>query len=223
MSYSAEQKSTCFHIPAKKYSELLQALEYFFLENEAEYVDSQNVLEACKRKDLAKAFYYARWQITQDEKGICNITFLHSKLGSEHHLFSYISSFIEEDSFIEMLGEDGNLWRWRFDGKYCYEENAKKVFLGQNPMPAPPCNIGDTVYLIVTIDKDKRIPVNKPIKAYLDSVHYYSWANYVSLFVDTKALSGDYRFKFNEYNELYFSTKEEATKAIKEKMKEEEK
>ena len=113
-----------------------------------------------------------------------------------------------------MEGEDNSLWRWTFDGKYYREENAKIIFSGQNPLLPPPCNIGDTVYMSVSTINNKRCPANKPIKAYVESIHYYSWGSILGLLVDTRKLSGVYQFSFNEYNKVYFSSEEDAAKAI---------
>ena len=168
MSYSMKQRCAVFRIPKKKYPNVITALNVFFKENDAEYVNSDNVINACENNDIEKAFYYARWTISQDDEGICDITFNSSRLGSEEALFCTIAHLVETESYIEMEGEDKSIWRWIFDGKYCREENAKVIFLGQNPLLPPPCNIGDTVYMSVSIANNKRCPANKPIKAYVE-------------------------------------------------------
>ena len=214
MSYSMKQRCAVFRILRKKYPNVLTALNAFFRENDAEYVNSDNVINACENNDIKKAFYYARWTISQDDEGICDITFNSSRLGSEEALFCAIAHLVETESYIEMEGEDKSIWRWIFDGKYCREENAKVIFSGQNPLLPPPCNIGDTVYMSVSTINNKRCPANKPIKAYVESIHYYSWGSILGLLVDTRKLSGVYQFSFNEYNKVYFSSEEDAAKAI---------
>ncbi len=221
MSYSVKQRCAEFSIPKKNYPEVLRALKCFFEENEAEYVDPDNVINACDNNDIEKAFYYARWTISQDDKGICGITFNASRLGSEEALLCAIAYLVEADSYIEMEGEDKNIWRWTFDGKYCREENGQLVFFGKSPLPPPPFVLGDTVYLTVSIDKDKRVPATEPIKAFVESIHYYGHGGYLNLLVISDIFSGVYQFSFNEHNKVYFSNEKDAAKAIKELRKKE--
>lgn len=61
-----------------------------------------------------------------DETGdIVALEFSGEKLGDELELFKVIAPFVEKDSFLEMQGEDGSLWRWKFDGTTCKEVYAK--------------------------------------------------------------------------------------------------
>jgi len=53
---------------------------------------------------------------------ITNIYFEGEKLGDDQTLFQAIAPFVEADSYIQMRGEDDSMWRWRFDGKMCYED-----------------------------------------------------------------------------------------------------
>jgi hypothetical protein len=43
-------------------------------------------------------------------------------------LFTTIAPFVEDDSFIEMKGEDGYRWRWWFRGGLCKELDSKTIW-----------------------------------------------------------------------------------------------
>jgi hypothetical protein len=45
-------------------------------------------------------------------------------LSDEEDLFKQIAPMVEDDSFLEYRGEDGELWRWVFRGGKCYELTA---------------------------------------------------------------------------------------------------
>lgn len=59
------------------------------------------------------------------EVEVLGISFDGEKLGDDQILFDAIAPFVEPGSFIEMVGEDGCIWRWYFDGKECDEQTAE--------------------------------------------------------------------------------------------------
>jgi hypothetical protein len=69
------------------------------------------------------------WDADVDANGdIIDICFLGEKLGDEIKLFKALAPFVEADSYIEMQGEDGDLWRWVFDGKAMVEKKPSTVW-----------------------------------------------------------------------------------------------
>lgn len=60
-----------------------------------------------------------------EKQDIFKLEFIGEKLGDDFLLFKTIAPWVEAGSYIEMLGEDGALWRWIFDGKTCVEKEAK--------------------------------------------------------------------------------------------------
>lgn len=74
-------------------------------------------------RDLYAVLEHWRWEPTLDEESgdIVDIQFTGEKLGEEIELFKAIAPYVEAGSFIEMLGEDGGMWRWLFDGVTCKE------------------------------------------------------------------------------------------------------
>lgn len=65
---------------------------------------------------INQAFNAWRWTVELDKNGnIEHLCFLGEKLGDDEFLFGSIAEFIESGSFIEISGEDGDLWRWVFE------------------------------------------------------------------------------------------------------------
>ena len=71
------------------------------------WVDMDELLEA---KTLEDAMECLRWV---PSNGI--IHFDGEKIGDEDTYFSILAPFIKDGSFIEVLGEDGALWRYAFE------------------------------------------------------------------------------------------------------------
>lgn len=65
---------------------------------------------------------------TDDAGNIVDICFEGEKLGQEKYLFHAIAPYVEADSFIEMEGEDGFVWRWRFQHGRMSEQVGRIVF-----------------------------------------------------------------------------------------------
>ncbi len=59
------------------------------------------------------------------DKDVIGITQQVEYLGEERIIFNVIAPFVEEGSFIEIVGEDGETWRWVFEGGKCEEKKPK--------------------------------------------------------------------------------------------------
>jgi hypothetical protein len=78
---------------------------------------------------LEEMLKWWRWQPKTDSDGnIVKVQFDGEKAGDDMYLWTALAPFIEADSFIEMQGEDGALWRWVFDGSSVKEVAAKVVW-----------------------------------------------------------------------------------------------
>lgn len=80
------------------------------------FVATDDVLNST---DLDYSLMCWRWDSMFNEDGdLIGLDFLGEKYGDEKHLFTAIAEFVESDSYIEMIGEDHEKWRWIFkDGK----------------------------------------------------------------------------------------------------------
>lgn len=52
---------------------------------------------------------------------ISDLEFFRENLGDDEELFNAIAPYVEENSYIEMYGEDGCKWRWVFKNNNCEE------------------------------------------------------------------------------------------------------
>jgi len=82
-----------------------------------------------KAKTLAAALEAWRWDVEMDgDYNIVGINFGGEKLGDDEILFRTVAPFVESGSYIEMRGEDGCLWRWRFDDGGFRTQDSKLVW-----------------------------------------------------------------------------------------------
>ena len=94
------------------------------------WVNTEEFMEAETLEDAMTAW---RWQpqyekYDNERKGegdITGICFEGQKLGDDKILLDAIAPFVEEDSYIQMSGECGEMWRWSFDGKFCSQKNPR--------------------------------------------------------------------------------------------------
>jgi hypothetical protein len=80
-----------------------------------------------------------RFPVWVEEDGIGNggitgiKTFAGEKLGAEDEFFDAIAQFVSDESYIEMVGEDGKRWRWVFkesevvEKQIGYEKEARGI------------------------------------------------------------------------------------------------
>jgi hypothetical protein len=69
---------------------------------------------------LVKALEDLGWTPKLSGEGHINdLCFEGEKAGDEDRIFKTIAPYVSADSYLEMRGEDGDLWRWVFDGKTC--------------------------------------------------------------------------------------------------------
>jgi hypothetical protein len=59
------------------------------------------------------------------DQDIIGIDFTGECAGAEKELFNAIAPYVEKDSWIEMSGEEGEVWRYVFDGEKCFEKSPK--------------------------------------------------------------------------------------------------
>lgn len=70
-----------------------------------------------------------RYRLKLEGGDAVGIEFTGEKLGDDEVLFGAIAPFVESGSYLEFLGEDGDRWRWVFDGtlKEVHAETVWKV------------------------------------------------------------------------------------------------
>ena len=84
-----------------------------------------------------------------------------------------------------------------------------------------PCKVGDTVYVFYTGRRNCKWPCNmKKGQIYevtVSGMRLHDWSDDWSalLFFDTKEMTGDYEFSFDEFGKTIFQTRAEAEAALK--------
>lgn len=132
MGYCMNQRETRFRIDAQKMDAAFAALNTLAQKAPAarrgyfSWVDTATLQGARSVADHLKEW---RWEPTFDVQGdLVRISFTGEKLGDDKTLFDALGPFVENGSFIVMQGEDGEMWRWVFDGARCIEQSAKVSF-----------------------------------------------------------------------------------------------
>lgn len=121
MGYCVEQMNDFFVIKKENISSALNALQKRAKQTAFDWVDSREVLNAPSFED---AMSECRWDIYYDSNGdVYGIAFNGEKLGSDFDIFETIAPYVEDGSFISMIGEDRYMFRWYFNnGKLIEEE-----------------------------------------------------------------------------------------------------
>jgi hypothetical protein len=124
MGYYMEMREVSFEIPNENKEKALELLKTLARKNSnLSWVDSDTVLRS---ETLSEALDECSYDIEEDESGnVINIYFTGEKLGDDELIFDTIASTVKDGSYIEMMGEDGLIWRWVFKGGKCKEINAK--------------------------------------------------------------------------------------------------
>ena len=93
------------------------------IEKHYAWVDEVKAINAETFKEVAEAF---RWEIGLNDGGdVYWINFDGDKYGGDELVFlNAIAPGVKKDSYIEMEGEEGERWKWYFDGKTCIEHYA---------------------------------------------------------------------------------------------------
>ena len=131
MGYCMEQQGSNFTIKPSNVAGALASIKALagketITDSSGRHFSWVETHEFAEAETLSQALRAWRWVCVRDgdTNEIEGINFEGEKIGDEDALFGAIAPFVEPDSFIEMRGEDGTLWRWLFDGKSCTEKAA---------------------------------------------------------------------------------------------------
>lgn len=142
MGYYINQEEAEFTIPKENFSRCLDAIKSLMSQANKmaggswtggvqtdqwfSWVNTERVLSA---ETLVDAFAAWRWDASLDKDGnIGDIFFRGEKAGSDDYLMNAIAPFVKCGSYIQMRGEEGEMWRWTFKGGKMIEKNAKIVW-----------------------------------------------------------------------------------------------
>jgi len=128
MGYCMYQKNCYMFIDKKDFDAVIEAVKNLLKRVEEigggcngsqrtfSWVDSYELQNSVSISDVFNSW---RWEVGFDENGNINLfEFAGEKLGDDEILFSAIAPWVRENSYIQMQGEDDDMWRWYFtDGK----------------------------------------------------------------------------------------------------------
>jgi hypothetical protein len=123
MGYGMSQTDSSFFIAKKDRTKVKAAIKALMSgvgatrEGKYRWVDTATVLDA---RTVDEQFEEWRWSTEYDDSGnIVDLVHEGEKMGDDIELFKAIAPHVKPGSYIDMMGEDGNDWRWYFDGVTC--------------------------------------------------------------------------------------------------------
>lgn len=128
MGYHMATRISRFHIVPENEAAALAAIKAMagkgsYGHGSWSWVGTDDFLQATT---LAQALRAWRWAVGRTGPGtveVATLLFQGENYGDEDALFAALAPFVEAGSFIEMQGEDGDLWRWVFDGKAAHKQS----------------------------------------------------------------------------------------------------
>ena len=134
MGYHINMRNSKFFISTKHVKEALNAIKSLagketITDGSGKHFSWVNTNTFLAANTLTEALYEWRWGIKTDAKGnVVSINFEGEKLGDDNILFNAIATYVRSGSYIEMIGEDGAMWRWVFKNKAFKEVHSRIVW-----------------------------------------------------------------------------------------------
>mgnify|MGYP005750691621 CR=1 FL=1 len=132
MGYCMSLRNSKFFLPAQRMQEAFAALTNLSAQAPKQrhghfaWVRTEVLAQARDVRDVLNEW---RWRPTFSTQGdIVDLSFEGEKLGDDKQLFDALAPYVSRGSFLEMHGEDGEVWRWVFDGVRCLEQSANVGF-----------------------------------------------------------------------------------------------
>lgn len=128
MGYDIETGEVKFSILAENVDSAYKAIiELADSEEEYWWVDKDGLKKAATLEEAVKEW---GWELEKPDPfgGYHGIYFEWEKLGHEKTMFTAIAPFVEDGSFIEVLGEDGERWKWCFENGNLVEKWGRVIY-----------------------------------------------------------------------------------------------
>ena len=124
MGYAITLRDSKFTILKENKEKALNLLQdYFRATKNVDWISPDKILSS---ETISEALEECQYYVVENDNGnIVEIEdFAGQKLGYDEKLFNAIAPVVENGSYIEMYGEDGDLWRWVFQDNACKEVKA---------------------------------------------------------------------------------------------------
>ena len=112
MGYYARIRETNFHIPADKIRQADEALNKALAKDEK--LVENNFWQPVD--GVAEALTEIGFDISQDISRGITIYGFDSKWREQEDILDLVKEFVDPDTYIDFIGEDGEMWRWTTDG-----------------------------------------------------------------------------------------------------------
>ena len=119
MGYCMDLTEHSFKIKKEYEQNIIESLQNFAKSKIGRimWVDKEPLLES---NTLLEVFDEIRYSLKTDINGDYELDeFIGEKMGDDLETFNSIAMYIEPNSFIEFEGEDGDVFRFLFDGEEC--------------------------------------------------------------------------------------------------------
>lgn len=129
MGYFMNQREANFTIKKEYVDKAWNVLKDLFSKEDTSlsWIDNQDVL---KSKSFEEAMSACRWNIEINERGDYDSIYFNGEKygGDEEAVLEIIAPYVENDSYIQMQGEEGEQWRWIFDNGKVVEKHATLIW-----------------------------------------------------------------------------------------------
>lgn len=135
MGYCIRQRESCFEVFNKESA--LAAIKALATQTHrmnggssdgSRWFSWVNTSEFLNAKTFEEAMRAWRWDYGDEDFETAWLDFTGEKSGDDKILFDAIAPFVKAGSYIEMEGEDGEIWRWCFNGHSCETCTGRVTF-----------------------------------------------------------------------------------------------
>lgn len=116
MGYNMSMNDSDIYITSGVKKEALKALKKAFRDYTG--LQSMRILE-----DAMADYGYV--PEIDDDYNIVGVEHVYKKLGDDEIFWNTLAPYVKDGSFIEMIGEDNEMWRWSFQNGKMTEQTAK--------------------------------------------------------------------------------------------------
>ena len=112
MGYHISQRGDKFRMESDQVGEAYLTLKHYAERNEMSWVNQDT---CAKEDDFKTLMSECQWDIEIDGNGtVIGITYNGEKCGDQEQVLKVLAPYVKNRSWIEMQGEDGEVWRYAF-------------------------------------------------------------------------------------------------------------
>ena len=131
MGYCVEMKECEFFIKKENIDKAFNTLREYAktkIENKESlsWIDLHGIAYS---ETLTEALESCDFDVLYNDNGdVYDVDWISEKLGDHDVILNVIAPYIEDGSYLEMYGEDGDIWRWCIKDNKCYWKTPKIIW-----------------------------------------------------------------------------------------------